>query len=125
MKNKDILREVPYQREVSYFSMDDEYQNLYLNDLIIKITFDNNNENLELFDLLKENLKLLKVKIKNNKNYYEIINSLNLKGQTIFKGYLIKSSKIFYGNLSKLIPNLQFSLMSLDEVINYTTNKYI
>ena len=37
--------------------MDDEYQNLYLNDLIIKISFINSRENNEKFKNLKKILK--------------------------------------------------------------------
>ncbi len=115
-ERNEILKKVPYQREVSYFSMDDEddeFINLYLNDFIIKINFNNNRQNMKLFDILKDNLKFLKVKIKNKKNYYIRIDSINMAAQSIFKGALIKYSKIFYDFLNKLIPNLQFSLMSL------------
>ena len=51
------LEDIKNERDVSYFSMDDEFLNLYLNDLIIKVSFDNNNNNYELFQSIKKNLK--------------------------------------------------------------------
>lgn len=115
LDRSDIIRiySKDYQREMSYFSMDNEYSNLYLNDLVIKISFIASNENKELLRILKECLKLIKVKIKNNKMTYETIKTLNPKGKIIFKKFLNENSKYFYENLKKLIPNLQFAIMSL------------
>ena len=102
-----------YQREVSYFSMDDEYQNLYLNDLIIKISFINTRKNYKIFKNLEKNLKKRKVKFKNNKYFYETITSINPQKQELIKNILEENKKIFFNNLKNLIPNLQFSIMSL------------
>jgi hypothetical protein len=107
------LKKENFQREVSYFSMDDEYQNLYLNDLIIKISFINNGKNYQCFKLLEKNLKYLKIKIKNNNNYYEVIKSLNKQKKKIVANTFIEKTKMFYHDFHKLIPNLQFSFMSL------------
>ena len=107
------LKKENFQREVSYFSMDDEYQNLYLNDLIIKISFINNRENYEIFKDLKAMLKYLKVKFKDNKNFYEKINAINPQKLEFIKDILEEEKKYFYNNFKNLIPNLQFSIMSL------------
>ena len=107
------LKKENFQREVSYFSMDDEFQNLYLNDLIIKISFINNRENYKIFEKLKTKLKYLKVKFKNNKKFYEMIYSINPQKLDIIKNILEDEKKKFYNTLKNLIPNLQFSIMSL------------
>ena len=108
MEEKDI-----YQREVSYFSMDNEYLNLYLNDLIIKISFDYNNSNQKIFyDFLKK-LKSMRVRVKNIDKFYIKIKSLDINEQNIFKYILEENSNLFYENLKKMIPNLQYSIMSL------------
>ena len=99
-----------YQREVSYFSMDNEYSNLYLNDLVIKTSFIPSYENKELLRILKDCLRLIKVKIKNNQMTYETIKTLNPEGKIFFNEFLNKNSKAFYENLKKLIPNLQLCL---------------
>jgi len=110
---KLIFEKENYQRDVSYFSMDDEYQNLYLNDLIIKISFINNGENKKRFKDLKKYLKYLKVKFKDNQYFYEKINPFEPKMQVQIKDKLEENRKVFYNNLKNLIPNLQFSIMSL------------
>ena len=110
---KLILKNENFQREVSYFSMDDEYQNLYLNNLIIKISFINNRQNKEKFNNLVKNLKKRKVRFKNNKNFYEMITSIKPQKQVQIKDILEKNRKVFYNNFKNLIPNLQFSIMSL------------
>jgi len=107
------LEKENYQREVSYFSMDDEYQNLYLNDLIIKISFINNSENKKKFENLENNLKIQKVKFKNNEYFYEMIKSISPQEQKLIKDILEENTKTFYNNFKNLIPNLQFSIMSL------------
>ena len=93
--------------------MDDEFLNLYLNDLIIKVSFENNYDNYELFQSIKQNMKEMKIKIKDNKNLDEIIKTIDTQEQYYFKEILINKSYIFYEYLNKLIPNLQFSIMSL------------
>ena len=110
---KLILEKGKFLREASYFSMDDEYQNLYLNDLIIKISFINNIENKERFEKLKIKLKYLKVRFKDYKNFYEKINSIDPQEQEHIKDILEQNKKVFYNNFKNLIPNLQFSIMSL------------
>ena len=109
--NKIIYRKD--ERETSFFSMDDEYLNLYLNDLIMKISF-NNNENNQIFcRYFIGNLRYLKVKVKNNKYYYLKIKTLDRDKQFNYRCILKKGSKLFYENLKQLIPNLQYSLKSL------------
>ena len=119
--NLILEKEDNYFREVSYFSMDDEYQNLYLNDLIIKISFINNRENHNSFKYLKKNLKYKKVKFKSNRKYYEMIKSINPQKQELIKDILEENKNIFYNNFKNLIPNLQFSI---NVIINNSTNKY-
>ena len=55
----------------------------------------------------------MNIKIKNNKNYYEKIKSLVAKGKNKVKTFLNENTIIFYKYFSKLIQNLQFSIMSL------------
>ena len=75
--------------------MDDEFQNLYLNDLIIKISFINNRENYKIFEKLKTKLKYLKVKFKNNKKFYEMIYSINPQKLEFIKNILEDEKKNF------------------------------
>ena len=102
-----------YIRDVSYFSLDNEFENLYMNDLIIKISFKKNKTNKGHFNNIKRNLKCLNVKFKNNHFYYEKISSINYLWQNKIKELITKSCKIFYESLQNMIQNLQFSLMSL------------
>ena len=102
-----------FQREVSYFSRDNEFENLYLNDLIIKISFKNNKKNKEFFKSLKMKMKNMKIKVKNNKYYYEKIKSVNSEQRKIIDNILVEKKNKFYFGFQKLIPNLQFALMSL------------
>ena len=113
-QNKIINKEPShFQREVSYFSRDNEFENLYLNDLVIKISFKNNYRNKEFFKSLKNKFKSMKVKVKNNKYYYEKIESVDSEQKNIIKKILTKKTNTFYHGFQKLIPNLQFALMSL------------
>ena len=111
-KTNDKKDKNVFQRDVSYFSMGDEFLNLYLNDLIIKISFKNNIKTNYFFDSLITNLKFLKVKIKNNNKYQEI-RSININEKINYELIMKKGQKIFYECLHKLIPNLQYSIMSL------------
>ena len=92
--------------------MDNEYLNLYLNDLIIKISFNNNKNENFLNDFIQK-LKSMKVKVKNMKNFYIKIKSLDINEKMIYKLILENNSNLFYENLKKCIPNLQYSIMSL------------
>ena len=109
-KSKIHLPNDEYQREVSFFSMKDEYNNLYLNDLVIKIKFKNKDNK---FQQLRSKLKNIKVKFKDNNFLYEKIESIDTLEKQIIKKLLLLNTKQFYENFKKLIPNLQFSLMSL------------
>ena len=86
--------------------MDNEYQNLYLNDLIIKISFKNNQDNHRNFQNFIYNLKNLNVKIKNNEFHYEKIKSLVDKEKNKVKELLKENTIMFYTLFSKLIQNL-------------------
>ena len=96
LDNKELVKHDKYERDVSYFSMDDEFLNLYLNDLIIKVSFENNYDNYELFQSIKQNMKEMKIKIKDNKNLDEIIKTIDTQEQYYFKEILINKSYIFY-----------------------------
>ena len=102
-----------YQREVSYFSLDNEYLNLYLNDLIIKISFGNNRLNKGLLNDFLKKLKSMRVRVKNIDRFYIKIKSLDISEQDTYKLKLEYSANLFYESLKKMIPNLQYSIMSL------------
>ena len=101
------------KRETSFFSMDNEYLNLYLNDLVMKISFNNEEYNQIFCKYFIGNLRYLKVKVKNNKYYHQKIQSLNIEQQFNYRYTLVKGTQSFYENLKQLIPNLQYSIKSL------------
>ena len=55
----------------------------------------------------------MKIKVKNNKYYYEKIKSVNSEQRKIIDNILVEKKNKFYFGFQKLIPNLQFALMSL------------
>ena len=110
----DAKKKPNYKRVVSYFNMDDEYMNLYLNDLVIKISFEK--KYINKFTKFKKIFLDLGIKTKNNNNpyFFQPIKSLSdIEVQNIKESILKYSCNKFFNNLRKLIPPLQYSVMSL------------
>lgn len=101
--------------------MDDEYLNLYLNDLIMKISFNNDEQNQYFLKYFIANLRYLKVKVKKNIHYYKKIKSLDLEEQYNYNFALKKNSQAFYEKFEKIYS--KFTIFN-KIIANNTANKH-